>query len=226
LDKEVTGSGGVYVSGATFTKTGGTISENTASYGGGVYLYVYSDSVTFTMKGGTIRENKATGGNGGGVYASGSVIFTMSSNAAITGNTASANGGGVYVNETFTMTSGTVSGNAAVLGGGVYNGGTFTMNGGTISGNTAVLGGGVYVNGSATFSKKEGGIVYGSDEANASLKNTASSTGGVPGKNGDAVMLYRTAYYYRNEDLTGADNISTDTLPANSGQTAGNWTKR
>jgi hypothetical protein len=34
-------------------------------------------------------------------------------------------------------------------------------------------------------------------------------------------------YYYRNEDLTGADNISSaDTLPANGGDTVGKWTKR
>jgi hypothetical protein len=44
------------------------------------------------------------------------------------------------------------------------------------------------------------------------------------------VFLYKTsptAYYYRNEDLTGADNISTeDTLPTTSGQTVGKWTMR
>jgi uncharacterized repeat protein (TIGR02543 family) len=200
--------GGVYVaSSGTFTMSGGTISENTASSGGGV---VVGGENTFTMKGGTISGNKATGGNGGGVYASGSVTFTMSSNAAITGNTASANGGGVYVNGTFTMTSGTVSGNAAVLGGGVY----------------------IY---NGTFTKVGGGIIYGdspedTDHELGSNENTATDTFNI-GKNGHAVFLQKTsptAYYYRNEDLNGADNISTTAalLPTSSGETANKWTKR
>jgi hypothetical protein len=131
------------------------------------------------------------------------------SGGTVSGNTAGTDGGGVCVN------------NVAA---------TFTMIGGTISENTASSGGGVYVYNTGTFTKT-GGTVYGDTNNTHTLgsaENTATSTENL-GKNGHAVFLQKsspTAYYYRNEDLTGADSISTDTLPANSGETAGNWTKR
>jgi hypothetical protein len=62
-----TESGGVYVSGGTFTMKGGEISGNNThryGYGGGVYL----DSGTFTMEGGEISGNSIRYGYGGGVY--------------------------------------------------------------------------------------------------------------------------------------------------------------
>jgi hypothetical protein len=74
---------------------------------------------------------------------------------------------GVRVNSgTFTMESGTISGNTASSGGGVYvAGGTFTMKGGAIIENTASssrrgsgFGGGVYVYG-GTFIKNGGGAI-------------------------------------------------------------------
>ncbi|GHU49019.1 hypothetical protein FACS1894200_07070 [Spirochaetia bacterium] len=74
--------GGVYVAGGTFIMSGGTISGNTGSNGGGVYGSVI-------MSGGSISGN-TTNGNGGGVY--GSVIM---SGGSISGNTANGNGGGV-----------------------------------------------------------------------------------------------------------------------------------
>jgi hypothetical protein len=49
------------------------------------------------------------------------------------------------------------------------------MEGGNISGNTASRGGGVYVVG-GTFTKQPGGVIYGSNESDSDLKNTA--TGG------------------------------------------------
>ena len=151
--------GGVYVtSSGTFTMSGGEITGNTATtYGGGVFVYD-----TFNMSGGSISGNNAV--NGGGVYVASQGAFTMSGSAAITGNTASTGnsassyGGGVYVNGTFTMTSGSITGNTVTggNGGGVgISGGTFNMSGGSITGNTATFGntatsgngGGVYVNG-------------------------------------------------------------------------------
>jgi hypothetical protein len=54
---------------------------------------------------------------------------------------------------------------------------TFTMSGGTISGNTAYGGGGVHVgmsgSKSRTFTKQQGGIIYGSGESDSNLNNTA-----------------------------------------------------
>ena len=66
--------------------------------------------------------------------------FTMNS-GTISGNTYMVDGGGVYIEGggTFTMNGGLISGNGNIhtKGGGVYNSGTFFMNGGEITGNTS-----------------------------------------------------------------------------------------
>jgi hypothetical protein len=98
--------GGVYVELGKFTMSGGSVSGNTASSGGGVYLY---DNSTFTMTGGEVSENKAAN-NGGGVFLAGGNVstFNMSGNASVFGNTAN-NGGGVYmINGFFAMEGGAV----------------------------------------------------------------------------------------------------------------------
>lgn len=81
----------------------------------------------------SVAVNAASGWVGGGTGAD--------------ANIANSDGGGVSINGgEFTMTGGTISGNAAHYGGGVYVvKSTFTMSGGTISGNTATWGGGVCV---------------------------------------------------------------------------------
>jgi len=148
--------GGVYVNGGTFTMSGGEISGNTASNGsGGVAV---AAAGTFTMSGGTISGNTATNGGGVTVYTD---AFTMSSGTftmsggTISGNTASNGvGGGVIVSGTFEMSDGTISGNTATVSGGgvIILRGTFEMSGGMISGNTAITGGsGVCVEGTSTF---------------------------------------------------------------------------
>jgi uncharacterized repeat protein (TIGR02543 family) len=181
--------------------TGSNISSNTnsssSSCGGGVYV----DGGTFAMSGGNISSNTVSSSTGGGVYVENGT-FTMSG-GEISGNTVSSSyfdsvGGGVYVGSgTFTMSDGKISGNTASSssssagGGGVYSSGTFTMSGGEISGNTASssssdsAGGGVYV-ASGTFTKQPGGVIYGSNESNSVLRNTATS-----GDNyGHAVYVY------------------------------------
>lgn len=93
--------GGVYVdSSGTFTLTGGNITGNTANAGGGVYV---NKGGTFTMGDGSINNNKATVGGGGGVMVyEGS--FTLSG-GSITGNATNTNtngfGGGVCLYGTF-----------------------------------------------------------------------------------------------------------------------------
>ena len=107
--------GGVYADGGTFTMDGGTISGNTAEYGGGG---VYVSGGTFTMKDGAITNNIASNNNKRG-------------------------GGGVFVGGTFTMEGGTISGNTATNGSGggvnVYNSSDsmFNMTGGYLGDNTA-----------------------------------------------------------------------------------------
>jgi uncharacterized repeat protein (TIGR02543 family) len=127
---------------------------------------------TFDMHSGTITGNTAS--QGGGVYFYGT--FTMYG-GTISGNKATSSGGGVFmgVSGTFTMHGGTISGNTTSgNGGGVYvaSNGTFTMHSGTISGNTASSGGGVYA--TSTF-RLITGTIYGSNEADTSLRNKASS---------------------------------------------------
>jgi hypothetical protein len=177
------GGGVMVANNATFAMSGGEISGNTASSGGGVYV-----SGTFTMSGGEISGNTSNS-SGGGVMLS-SATFTMDG-GEISGNTSSnSNGGGVMLSSaTFTMDGGEISGNTSSYGsgGGVYVSGTFTMNDGTISGNTASYGsGGVYVS-SGTIATNDGtvpyngtfrianGTIYGSNEPNASLRNTTPS---------------------------------------------------
>jgi len=142
--------------------SGNTASNDTVSYGGGVYVNVGG---TLTMNGGEISGNTAS-----------APISSYSSY-----------GGGVYVNSngTFTMSGGIISGNtssafSSSYGGGVYvnSNGTFTMSGGIISGNTSSAassssssyGGGVYVNSNGTFTKT-GGTVYGytADDSNSNV---------------------------------------------------------
>lgn len=66
---------GVYVDRGDFTMTGGTISYNTATYGGGVYI----QEGDFTMTGGTISYNTTTEKNGGGgVCVASSTTFNIS----------------------------------------------------------------------------------------------------------------------------------------------------
>lgn len=127
--------GGVHIlSGSIFTMNGGTIggtiggtAENTADFGGGVFV----SGGTFDMNDGTISGNIVTQ-TGGGVHVNNG-NFTMKGGTI----------GGLEAGST----------NTAPYGGGVYVvDGTFTMTGGTISGNTAdQKGGGVYVSSTGSF---------------------------------------------------------------------------
>jgi hypothetical protein len=132
--------------------------------------------------GGTFRMEGSASVTGntrsGGIWVNGGT-FIMQDSASVSGNSRSNgyNGGGVTVDNggTFTMQSGTISGNTVnpssnnnTSGGGVaVNNGTFTMNGGTISNNTVHQaqtnnenrrGGGVYNQGTFTMN---GGTISG-----------------------------------------------------------------
>jgi hypothetical protein len=103
--------GGIYITHGsssndttTLTMTGGLISDNSASSGGGIHAYTswyysgsteYSYGTMITMKGGAISGNSAT--KGGGVYLYHN-NFVMSGTSLINGNSAE-EGSGVYVAE-------------------------------------------------------------------------------------------------------------------------------
>jgi hypothetical protein len=221
--------GGVYVSDGSFTMSdNASVSGNTASSsGGGVSV----DETTFTMSGNaSVSDNTASSEyqtSGGGVSAGGG-SFTMSDSATVSGNTASSfgygglsssSGGGVSVGKTiFTM-----SGNAAVTGnmasylggssgGGVNNGGTFIMrDNATVSGNTASAGGRVFVftyddsYGGGIFTKT-GGVIYGSNEMNATLRNTVKDSAGVEQTN-RGVAVYVDGTHWRETTVGAAQNL-------------------
>ena len=141
--------------GASFSMTGGLITENSGFSAGGVYVGKNSN---FTMSGGTISENHLWGG------------FDNNPNSVYYG-------AGVSVVGTFIMSGGEIINNVATdpqgfdtkcigIGGGVFVYGTFTMNGGSISGNQANSGAGVALNENSSFHFLNG-IVYGNQESGA-----------------------------------------------------------
>lgn len=151
-------SGGVSTDGSSIdikiNLNSGTITNNTALYGGGA-LYVDKTDVTdnhtsedlFTMSG-----NKVTSGNGGALYLENGNLTLGRTN--ISNNTASGNGGGIYVNntdfsavKTVTLSeSGKLENNTATLGGGMFVEGNVDMTySGNIIGNKATNGGGIFV---------------------------------------------------------------------------------
>ena len=225
--------GGAYLDSGTFTMNGGTISDNSAQNGGGVYANnifhmndgdicdntatcdgggVYVDlGSAFTMEDGTIGSNIANN-SGGGVGVHGG-RFTLK-NGSISGNTAKSYGGGVDVySGSFTMRGGSITGNSVTdtdssFGSGagvdVYEG-AFTMTGGSITGNSATNnGGGVEVISNGSM------IVSGSVQITNNWQNgTPDSASGVyvKGDNGKVNNLYLG---YNRTVTVGKDGLNTD----------------
>ena len=226
---------GVYVNNAagTFKMTAGTIRDNNAANGAGIY-----NTGVFTMEGVDceISENIASG-NGGGVYNAGTFTmiagtirgneaqdgagvynqlnFTMEGqDCEISENIASGDGGAVYVTiaGTFSMTAGSIGGNEADNGGGVCNWGKFYMDGGVILSNTALTdGGGVATNPSPAIFNKIKGVIYGSDAGDDS--NTA-----INGE-GHAVFVYVTPGVKRDSTVPDGEALSLLTI----GDEDNNW---
>ncbi|MFI3165364.1 MAG: hypothetical protein R3Y45_03700 [Bacillota bacterium] len=177
----------------TFTMTGGEISGNSATYGGGLY-----NENTFEMSGGKIDSNTATA-NGAGVYSYDGEV-SVSGTAAISSNTTqnSGDGGGIYAysSEVNVSEQATISLNiseGAGEGGGIsaFANSTVTITGGTISENSAKYGGGVF----ATASTVEI-----SGETSISL-NTATYSGG-------GIAVYVGSQLTISESVTISDNKS------------------
>ena len=139
----ITGNNGHASSSNTSTPDGGGVYMNNTTH-------MRNDGGIFNMYGGTISNNSATNGGGLFMCNNVGNIFRMYG-GSITGNKATGMGGGVYsAGGEITMTGGTINHNNASQGGGMYESGGssvfFTMSGGSITGNTAtVKGGGVYV---------------------------------------------------------------------------------
>ena len=212
VDSNSESGGGVYVYDGTFIMHGGTISDNSANNGGGVFV---GNNGEFTMQNGTITGNTAVY-DGGGVYNQNT--FTMSG-GEISSNTATRDGGGVYGG--LTMSSGKITSNKATTGGGVEAvGDAVQITGGEITGNTATNeGGGVcFYNSNLTISSaakvannkaaKGGGVFFQGYTASNTLtiSDSAQITDNTAAENGGGI------YISQNENVTfllsGSINIS------------------
>lgn len=155
--------GGLYVKGSVCLESG-TIQNNTASYGSGVYV---SGTGRFSMKGGAIRNNIYHGiyvnwndGTGGSLYMNGGeitghrdegIIAEGGSEFVMEAGSISGNGRGVQIRTAvMTMKGGVIRGNKTNDGAGIYvqNTGVLNAQGGSIEENTATnRGGGIYLAG-------------------------------------------------------------------------------
>ena len=190
-NNSATQNGIIYIannSGAEFTMTKGEISGNTCKNG-----TIYQAGGTMTLAGGSITGNTCTE-SGGGVYQNGgSSLLLGNTNASqdvvISGNKA-VNGAGWYINNgNCLMRGGNITGNKATKrGGAVYqNGGSMTVNGASITANNAPEGGGLcHNNGNFNF---QGGALYGNISTTDGTGNDIYSLG----KNGKIDLIAAAA---------------------------------
>lgn len=198
LDKKYSGSGVSVENNGKFNLYSGTISGNTAQYGGGGGVIV-TDGTTFNMYGGSITNNSAQ--YGGGVdNAYGTINMyggSISNNEATGSGYVAGDGGGVYNagghgSSTLNMYGGSISGNRSKNGGGVFNSeSTFNMSGGSITENTATGTGGGMNNDGGTFNMT-GGTISG---------NTA------PEGNGGGVYI-PSGTFDMSDGVIGAPNVT------------------
>lgn len=222
-------SGGVYLSGwsgavPTFNMTGGSITDNQGSNGGGVYI-IYG---TFNMSGTAAISNNQSANGGGGVhmYHSNftSVVNTFNMTGGSITNNTGLTGGGVDMGggsaSAFTMTGGTISDNKATGsgGGGMYlRKGTLSVSGtAAISDNTAENGGGVYLNGGTfdmsgtaaisgnTVSENGGGVYV--HNGTFTVSGSPVITGNTKSGNANNVYLTSDNTITVNGELTGGNN--------------------
>lgn len=136
--------GGIQVAG-TLNMYGGTISENKAGYGGGVYVKDAGATATFNMYGGAIKNNEVLT-SGGGVYVKTGTLNI--DGGSITGNKSSSAGGGLTIADAnATISDSEIADNSSVVGGGFYiASNSVTIADTDITRNTATDdGGGLYI---------------------------------------------------------------------------------
>lgn len=186
--------------------TGGIIRNNSAFFGGGVFLL---DNTTFNMSGGEIRENKAISPNtyngnpfvsGGGICAYRSSTINLSGDALIADNYCHEYGGGIALGSIIDVTEGN----------------TLNMTGGTISGNKAgASGGGIFI---------QCGLSTGNSVANISegkIINNAMTGEGYGNKHfgGGGIYVNGKAEILRGKQ--GVLNLTNAIITDNTAQTEG-----
>tara|TARA_R110002111_G_scaffold247140_1_gene309996 strand:+ start:270 stop:17531 length:17262 start_codon:yes stop_codon:yes gene_type:complete len=128
----------------TLNLTKSTVSNNTATDGGGIFN---NDQSLVTLIDSAVTGNNASG-DGGGFFNDIQATINLT-RSSISNNTAVENGGGIYNNDltSLTINDSKVNQNTAQLGAGIFNeeAAVLTVNRTTLSGNHALLsGGGIY----------------------------------------------------------------------------------
>lgn len=206
--------GGIYLDGINDKEksieneiNGTTVKENTASWGGGIYV---GTRAKLTVGGGAlIDNNKAVGAYGGGIYAT--IADLHLGNASVTNNEAT-NGGGIYAQSAgdssveLELSDGAqVEGNRATNGGRIFVwiiGENATMsaeigNGASVKNNVAEnAGGGIYADKSAV-TVAEGSAVQG---------NKAGMGGGIY-MNASSAAVAKGSALYNNKATYGGDDL-------------------
>jgi len=171
--------GGILNDGGVLMVTKSTLSDNSATGGGGISN---AEAGALTVTNSTFSGNSAI--TGGGILNSGHTLtVTNSTFSGNTGTSNTSNGGGIYTaGGTPTVTNSTFSGNSASTGGGIYNiGGVLIVANSTFSTNSAS------VNGGAIYNNASGTLVTNSTFS----ANSASSGGGIYNTTG-STTLYNT----------------------------------
>ncbi len=226
--------GGIFNDGsnsaATLILNGGSITNNTASEGGGIYNY----GGMVELNDGSITNNTAEiigGGvvnDGSNSAASGTARLTLTG-GSITNNTAEQRGGGISNHGGMVeLTGGSITNNTAEeVGGGMHNSstGTVELNGGTITGNTSVNGGGIFnfgtvtLDGDATITgntaQDNGGGIF-NNSGTVTLNGNATITGNTAQDNGGGIYNSGTLEV-NGSSVTFGDvaAVSDNTAPAN-----------
>lgn len=210
--------GGVYVWGSTeFKILGGTIQNNQANYGAGVY----ANETTLTLESGAKINDNVSVHRGAGLYLS-SVEATINggeinrNTIKTSSNSNTSYGVGVYATRgTLIINGGEIKENklnenaienSAIFGGGVYSTGTkVELNGGKISNNTASLGfgGGFYFyGGSYTLSSGEKVTPYLTINNCEISSNNAMMGGGLYATGGVSNIITVTGGKFINNNVT------------------------
>ena len=106
--------GGIYNWG-NLTFTNGSIENNSAIHGGGIYNSYYDINSDLTLNNTTLRNNSASN-NGGGIY---NVNILTLNNSTLSNNLAQFGGGGIYSQSSLTINNSTFNNNSATSGGGI-----------------------------------------------------------------------------------------------------------
>jgi CSLREA domain-containing protein len=209
-------------SAATVTMTDLTIAQGylPSNGGGGIAI-----GGTLTCTRCLLRDSVAYWG--GGIMVSGSGALTMSA-STVTANTGNQDGGGIYmVTGSATITTSSISGNAAVYGGGINNlGGFLNLRESTMSGNTATDGAGFLTEGAISILKNVtvsgntasaggGGVVSRSsgtlDGSNLTITANSAAQGGGLRREAGSVTLRNSIVAGNTASGSGTDCSSTIT---------------